>query len=57
MLDLSGRSLSNSTLKITKEIPSVTIRNLSNLTKGIYLVEVTDIDSGKKTIFKVEKMN
>lgn len=57
MLDLSGRSISNSSLKITKEIPSVTIRNLNNLTRGIYLVEVTDLQSGKKTVFKVEKIN
>jgi hypothetical protein len=57
MLDLSGRSISNSTLKITKEIPSVTIRNLNSLTRGIYLVEVTDLQSGKKTVFKVEKIN
>ena len=57
MLDLSGRSISNSTLKITKEIPSVTVRNLNSLTRGIYLVEVTDIQSGKKTVFKVEKIN
>ena len=57
MLDLSGRTISNGILKITKEIPSVTIRNLNGLTRGIYLVEATDIQSGKKTVFKVEKIN
>jgi hypothetical protein len=57
MLDLSGRTISNSVQKITKDIPSVTIRNLNQLVKGMYLVEVTDMQSGKKTVFKVEKIN
>ncbi len=57
MMDMSGRTISNSTQKITKEIPTIIIRNLNGLTRGIYLVEVTDIQSGKKRVFKLEKSN
>ncbi|MBL0355892.1 MAG: tandem-95 repeat protein [Chitinophagaceae bacterium] len=57
MMDMSGRTISSNTQKITREMPVVTLRNLNNLTRGVYLVEITDIESGKKRVFKVEKAN
>jgi hypothetical protein len=57
MMDMSGRTISNITQRITKEVPAITIRDLNNLNKGIYLVEVTDMQSGKKRVFKLEKIN
>ena len=57
MMDMSGRTISNNTEKITKEKPTLTIRYLNGLTRGMYLVEVTDIQTGKKRIFKLEKTN
>lgn len=55
MLDMSGRTISNNAQKITRENPTVTLRNLSNLVRGMYIVEVTDTETGKKNVFKVEK--
>lgn len=55
MLDMSGRVISTNTQKITREAPAVTLRNLSNLSRGMYLVEITDMETGKKTVFKMEK--
>jgi hypothetical protein len=55
MMDISGRTISNSTQIITKESPATTLRNLSSLIRGMYLLEVTDIETGKKTVFKVQK--
>ncbi|MES2847824.1 MAG: Ig-like domain-containing protein, partial [Bacteroidota bacterium] len=55
MLDMGGRTILNNTQKISRETPTVTLRNLNNLTRGVYLVEVTDLETGKKTVFKVEK--
>ena len=55
MLDMGGRTISNNTQKISREVPTVTLRNLNNLTRGVYLIEVTDLETGKKTVFKVEK--
>jgi len=57
MMDMSGRVISNSTEKLTKEKPTVTLRYLNRLNKGIYLVEVTDTVTGKKNVFKIEKAN
>ncbi len=55
MLDMSGRMISNNVQKITKESPVVTLRNLNSLVRGMYLVEITDLETGKKNVFKVEK--
>lgn len=57
MLDISGRTISNSTEKITREKPTLTLRYLGGLVKGIYLVEITDTLTGKKNMFKMEKAN
>lgn len=57
MMDISGRTISNSTEKISKDKPTLTLRYLGGLIKGIYLVEVTDILTGKKRVFKMEKAN
>jgi Secretion system C-terminal sorting domain len=57
IMDISGRAISNEVLKITKDIPTVTIKNLHGLMRGIYLVEVTDLLTGKKQVFKMEKVN
>lgn len=55
MLDISGRTISGNTQKISKEMPTVTLRNLGGLVRGMYLVEITDTMTGKKRVFKVEK--
>lgn len=55
MIDMSGRTISNNAQKISRENPTVTLRNLSNLVRGMYIVEVTDTETGKKSVFKVEK--
>ena len=55
MMDMSGRTVWNGTHKITKEMPRVTISNLDGLSRGIYLVEITDLQSGKKRTVKLEK--
>jgi hypothetical protein len=57
MMDVSGRLIMSNTHKLSKEMPQVTIRDLNGLTRGVYLVEVTDIQSGKKRTFKLEKAN
>lgn len=57
MLDMSGRTISVSTQTVSKEMPQVTIKGLSGLVRGIYLVEVSDIQSGSKKVFKLEKAN
>ena len=57
MMDISGRTISNNTEKVTKEKPTLTLRYLGGLIKGIYLVEVTDTVTGKKRVFKMEKAN
>ncbi len=57
MIDMAGRTISNSSQKITKEAPIVTLRYLSNLVRGIYVVELVDTQSGKKHVFKLEKAN
>jgi len=43
--------------KISKELPQVSLHNLNGLTKGIYVVEVIDMLSGRKAITKLEKTN
>jgi len=55
MMDMSGRTVLSGTHKITKEVPRVTINNLDGLSRGIYLVEITDLQSGKKRTVKLEK--
>ena len=55
MMDMSGRTVWSGTHKITKEMPRVTINNLDGLSRGIYLVEITDLQSGKKRTVKLEK--
>ena len=55
MMDMSGRTVSSTTHKITKEMPRVTINNLDGLSRGIYLVEIADLVSGKKRTVKLEK--
>ncbi len=57
MMDMSGRTISNNAQKITREVPTVTLRNLNALIRGMYLVEITDLESGKKRVFKLEKIN
>jgi len=57
MMDVSGRTVLNSTEKITKEKPVLTLRYLNGLTRGVYLVEVVDVVTGKKKVFKVQKAN
>lgn len=55
MIDMSGRTISNNAQKITRDNPTVTLRNLNSLVRGMYIVEVTDTETGKKNVFKVEK--
>lgn len=55
MLDMSGRTIYNNNQKITRESPTITLRNLGSLIRGMYIVEITDAATGKKNIFKVEK--
>ena len=55
MMDMSGRTVWSGTHKITKEMPKVTINNLDGLSRGIYLVEIADLVSGKKRTVKLEK--
>ncbi len=57
MMDISGRVISNSNQKISKESPVVTLRYLNNLVRGMYIVELVDMQSGKKHVFKLEKAN
>lgn len=57
MMDVSGRTVLNSTEKITREKPVLTLRYLNGLTRGVYLVEVVDVVTGKKKVFKVQKAN
>ena len=54
MMDISGRSVWSGKHKITKEMPKVTINNLDGLSRGIYLVEITDLQSGIKRTVKLE---
>ena len=55
MMDMSSRTVWSATNKITKEMPRVTINNLDGLSRGIYLVEITDLQSGNKRTVKLEK--
>jgi hypothetical protein len=57
MTDISGRTIFSNTQKITKEAPKVTVKDLGGLIKGVYLLEVTDLQTGKKKTFKLEKNN
>jgi len=57
MVDMAGRTISSSQQKISKESPTVTLRYLNNLVRGIYIVELVDTQSGKKHVFKLEKAN
>ncbi len=55
MMDISGRTLMNSAQKMSSDQPAVTIRNLNGLIRGVYLLEVTDLKTGRKQVFKLEK--
>lgn len=57
LMDISGRTVLNSSQKLSAGMPQVTLYNLANLTRGMYLVEVTDMETGKKKVMKVEKAN
>ena len=57
MLDMSGRAIMSTSQKVTKELPQVNIKNLGMLNRGVYVVEVTDLQSGKKGVAKIEKTN
>jgi len=57
MLDMSGRAILNTTKKVNKDLPQVTLNNLNGLLKGIYVLEVIDLQTGKKSVTKLEKSN
>jgi hypothetical protein len=57
LLDLSGRTVLNSMQKVSKDASQFTIRDLGSLTRGIYVIEVTDTATGKKQVVKLEKAN
>lgn len=57
MLDISGRAVLNTTKVVSKDLPQVTLSNLNGLLKGIYVIEVIDLQTGKKTVTKLEKSN
>lgn len=55
LMDISGRTLMNSSQKVSTEQPTTTIRNLNGLIRGVYLLEVVELKTGKKQVFKLEK--
>jgi Bacterial Ig domain/Secretion system C-terminal sorting domain len=57
MMDMSGRAVLSTTQKVSKDKPQVTINNLGGLTRGIYVIEVIDLQTGKKAVSKLEKSN
>lgn len=57
MLDISGRVVLNINKKVSKDLPQLTLNNLNGLLKGIYLLEVIDQQTGKKSVTKLEKSN
>ncbi|HMO61776.1 MAG TPA: Ig-like domain-containing protein [Ferruginibacter sp.] len=57
LMDMSGRTVLSSIQKVSKDAPQFTIRDLGNLTRGIYVIEVTDTATGKKQVVKLEKSN
>ncbi len=55
IMDITGRVVLSTTQKISKEAPQVAIKNLNYLKKGIYVVEVIDMQSDKRAVVKIEK--
>jgi hypothetical protein len=53
--DMAGRSISTNNQQVPRGIAQVSINNLDHLANGVYMLEVTDKNSGSRTVHKLIK--
>ena len=55
LTDMAGRILKTGIEKVSRGSGQIRMNMPEQLPQGIYLLEITDINSGKRNVFKLEK--